>query len=48
MKVPRTLQAEQDRVEIVEYIAEENLCAAARMVSLFSAAVARLADFPEQ
>jgi toxin ParE1/3/4 len=46
MKVLWTPEAEQDRVEIVEYIVEENLRAAARMDSLFSEAAARLADFP--
>lgn len=46
MKVRWTEEAEDDRAQIFEYIADENARAAARMDSLFSEAAARLGDFP--
>ena len=47
MKVYWTAEAEQDRIDIWDYIATENPQAAARMDDLFSAAAAKLEDFPE-
>jgi toxin ParE1/3/4 len=41
-----TPEAEQDRADIVEYIAADNPRAALRMDELFSSAAARLADHP--
>jgi addiction module RelE/StbE family toxin len=46
MKILWTPEAEQDRIEIVAYIAEENPRAAASMDVLFSEAAAQLARFP--
>lgn len=46
MKVWWTRQAEQDRSDIVEYIAQDNPLAALRMDELFGIAAARLADHP--
>ncbi|MDZ7867125.1 type II toxin-antitoxin system RelE/ParE family toxin [Acidovorax sp.] len=46
MKVLWTLSAEQDRADIVEFIANDNPLAAIRMDEIFSAAVGRLADHP--
>lgn len=46
MRVLWTLAAEQDRVDIVDYIAQDNPLAAIRMDELFEAAVGRLADHP--
>jgi addiction module RelE/StbE family toxin len=40
-------QAEQDRLEIWNYIAADNPAAAARVDQLFSEAVARLVAYPE-
>ncbi|MET3496525.1 addiction module RelE/StbE family toxin [Variovorax boronicumulans] len=41
-----TLSAEQDRADIVDFIAQDNPLAAIRMDELFSAAVGRLAEHP--
>lgn len=46
MRVLWTLSAEQDRADIVDFIAQDNLLAAIRMDEIFSAAVGRLADHP--
>ena len=46
MKVVWTPEAQQDRADIWDYIAADNLNAAVRMDRLFSDAAARLADFP--
>ncbi|MDN6855853.1 type II toxin-antitoxin system RelE/ParE family toxin [Pseudomonas sp. CAN2814] len=46
MKVFWTREARQDRFDIWEYLASENLDAAVRMDSLFSAAAAKLRQFP--
>ena len=46
MRVLWTLFAEQDRVDIVEFIAQDNPLAAIRMDELFGAAVSRLAEHP--
>lgn len=48
MQVIWTPEALQDRLDIWEYIATENLRAAVHMDELFSAASASLADFPEK
>ncbi|MNN21132.1 Plasmid stabilization system protein [compost metagenome] len=47
MKVYWTPEAEQDRIDIWDFIAADNLYAAARMDELFSATAAKLAEFPE-
>ncbi|MCY1240624.1 ParE toxin of type II toxin-antitoxin system, parDE [compost metagenome] len=47
MKVYWTPEAEQDRLDIWDFIAADNPSAAARMDSLFSATAAKLAEFPE-
>jgi len=41
-----TLSAEQDRADIVDFIAQDNPLAAIRMDEIFSAAVGRLAEHP--
>lgn len=46
MKVRWTTQAEQDRTDIMAYIAIDNPRAAVAMDDLFSSAAARLAGFP--
>jgi toxin ParE1/3/4 len=46
MRVVWTPEAEQDRDDVWEFIAADNLTAAARMDALFSDAAAQLADFP--
>ena len=46
MKVLWTPEAEQDRIEIWEYIVADNPSAAVRMDQLFSEASAKLTDFP--
>jgi len=46
VKVRWTPEAEQDRAEIIDYIAEDNPRAAASMDALFTEAAAKLADFP--
>lgn len=46
MKIIWTPQAEQDRVAIWDYLVDRDPAAAVRIDRLFSAAVARLADFP--
>lgn len=46
MRVLWTLAAEQDRAEIVDFIAHDNPRAAIRMDELFGAAVDRLAEHP--
>lgn len=46
MRVVWTPEAEQDRDDVWDYIATDNVAAAARMDELFSDAVAQLADFP--
>lgn len=46
MKVAWTIEAEQDRIEIRNYIAADDLRAAIRMDRLFMTAAARLADHP--
>ncbi|MCR4298538.1 MAG: type II toxin-antitoxin system RelE/ParE family toxin [Gallionella sp.] len=46
MKVRWTPEAEQDRSDVWDYIANDNPLAAVRMDELFSDAAAKLADFP--
>ena len=46
MRVLWILFVEQDRADIVEFIAQDNPLAAIRMDELFSAAVGRLAEHP--
>ncbi|SFU76099.1 type II toxin-antitoxin system RelE/ParE family toxin [Pseudoduganella namucuonensis] len=46
MKIVWSPEAEQDRGDIMEYIAEDNPVAAARMDDLFARAAAKLSDFP--
>lgn len=46
MKIIWTPQAEQDRIEIWDYLVERDPAAALRVDQLFSEAVARLAEFP--
>jgi addiction module RelE/StbE family toxin len=46
MRVLWTLTAEQDRADIVDYIAQDNPLAAIRMDERFEAAVGRLAEHP--
>jgi len=46
VKVRWTSQAELDRVDILTYIAGDNVRAAIAMDELFGSAAARLADFP--
>ena len=46
MRVLWTLSAEQDRADIVDFIAQDNPLAAIRMDELFSTAVGRLAAHP--
>ncbi len=46
MRVVWTPEAEQDRDDVWDYIATDNVGAAARMDELFSDVVAHLADFP--
>ncbi|BEP51466.1 type II toxin-antitoxin system RelE/ParE family toxin [Variovorax paradoxus] len=46
MRVLWTLSAEQDRADIVDFIAQDNPLAAIRMDEAFSAAVSRLAEHP--
>ena len=46
MKVRWTLQADQDRSDIVTYVAADSPRAAVAMDELFSSAAARLATFP--
>jgi addiction module RelE/StbE family toxin len=46
MRVLWTLAAEQDRADIVDFIAQDNPLAAIRMDELFEAAVGRLAKHP--
>ncbi|MBM3406519.1 MAG: type II toxin-antitoxin system RelE/ParE family toxin [Gammaproteobacteria bacterium] len=46
MRVLWTLSAEQDRADIIDFIAENNPLAAVRMDELFAAAVERLANHP--
>lgn len=46
MKVIWSPEAEQDRSDIMEYIAEDNPVAAVRMDELFASAAAKLSDFP--
>lgn len=46
MRVLWTLSAEQDRTDIVDFIAHDNPLAAIRMDEIFSAAVGRLAEHP--
>ncbi|CAE6843283.1 hypothetical protein R75461_07125 [Paraburkholderia nemoris] len=46
MRVVWTPEAEQDRDDVWDYIATDNVAAAARMDELFSDVVAQLADFP--
>ena len=41
-----TLSAEQDRADIVDFIAQDNPLAAIRMDETFSTAVGRLAEHP--
>ncbi len=47
MKVIWTSEAERDRIEVVNYIATDNLRAAAKMDELFGLAAARLAKRPK-
>jgi toxin ParE1/3/4 len=46
VRVVWTLEAQQDRVDVWDYIAADNPRAAARMDALFSDAAARLAEHP--
>ena len=46
MKVRWVAAANQDRAEIIDYIAIDNPRAALKMDGLFSEAAAKLADFP--
>jgi len=46
MRVLWTLSAEQDRADIIDFIAEDNPLAAVCMDELFAAAVERLANHP--
>lgn len=46
MKVRWTHQAEQDRIDIMEHVAEDNIHAAIAMDELFGDSAARLAEFP--
>jgi len=46
VRVVWTPEAEQDRDDVWDYIATDNVGAAARMDELFSDVVAQLADFP--
>lgn len=46
MRVLWALSAEQDRADIVDFIAQDNPLAAVRMDEIFSAAVGRLAEHP--
>lgn len=46
MRVLWTLAAEQDRADIVDYIAQDNPLAAIRMDEVFEAAVGQLAEHP--
>jgi len=46
MRVLWALSAEQDRADIVDFIAQDNPLAAIRMDETFSAAVGRLAEHP--
>lgn len=46
MKILWTLSAEQDRADIVDFIAQDNPLAAIRMDEIFSTAVGRLAEHP--
>jgi toxin ParE1/3/4 len=46
MRVLWTLSAEQDRADVVDFIAQDNPLAAIRMDETFSAAVGRLAEHP--
>lgn len=46
MRVLWTLSADQDRADIVDFIAQDNPLAAIRMDKIFSAAVGRLAEHP--
>ena len=47
MRVIWTPEAEQDRAEVWDYIAADNLLAAAQVDELFSDAAARLAEHPK-
>lgn len=47
MRVIWTPEAEQDRIDVWEYIAEDNPHAAVRMDALFSDAAAQLRDHPK-
>ena len=47
MRVIWTPEAQQDRANIWDYIASDNLSAAVRMDELFSDAAARLAEYPK-
>lgn len=46
MRVLWTLSAEQDRTDIIDFIAQDNTLAAIRMDEVFAAAVGRLAEHP--
>lgn len=46
MNVVWTPEAEQDRADIIDFIADDNLRAAARIDELFETAAARLAKHP--
>lgn len=47
MRVIWTPEAQQDRADVWDYIAEDNPRAAARMDALFSDTAARLAEHPQ-
>ena len=46
MRIGWTQSAEQDRADIVDFIAQDSPLAAIRMDEVFGAAVGRLADHP--
>lgn len=46
MRVQWTLAAEQDRADIIDFIAQDNPLAAVRMDEVFAAAAGRLAEHP--
>ena len=46
MRVLWTLSAEQDRADVIDFIAQDNPLAAIRMDEVFAAAAVRLAEHP--
>jgi toxin ParE1/3/4 len=47
MRVLWTLSAEQDRADIIDFIAQDNPLAAIRIDELFGTAVGQLAEYPK-